>query len=59
MQKWKKYSRNTYAKKEEIETPGYSFVYRNDRSENNGGLLIRVRGNINISLELTFENQVG
>ena len=34
-------------------------MYRNDRSENNGGLLIRVRGNINISLELTFENQVG
>ena len=34
--------------------PGYSLVYRNDRSTNSGGLLIGVRDNIkNISLELT------
>ena len=47
-------------KKEEIQIPGYSFVYRNDRSANSGGTLIRVRDNIeNISLELTQENKMG
>ena len=40
--------------------PGYSLVYRNDRSANSGGILIGVTDNIkNISLELTQENKVG
>ena len=44
-------------KEEEIQMPGYSLVYRNDRSANSGGMLI---DNItNISLELTQENKVG
>ena len=44
-------------KEEEIQMPGYSLVYRNDRSANSGGILI---DNIkNISLELTQENKVG
>ena len=52
-------------KEEEIQIPGYSLVYRNDRSANSGGTLISmlylgVRYNIeNISLELTQENKVG
>ena len=47
-------------KEEEIQIPGYSLVYRNDRSANSGGILIGVRDNIkNISLELTQENKVG
>ena len=47
-------------KEEEIQIPGYSLVYRNDRSGNSGGILIGVRDNIkNISLELTQENKVG
>ena len=46
-------------KEEEIQIPGYSLVYRNDRSANSGGILIGVRDNIkNISLELTQENKV-
>ena len=54
------YSRNTRPKQEEIQIPGYSLVYRNDRSTNSGGILIGVRDNIkNISLELTQENKVG
>ena len=40
--------------------PGYSLVYRNDRSANSGKILIGVTNNIkNISLELTQENKVG
>ena len=47
-------------KEEEIQIPGYSLVYRNDRSANSGRILIMVRDNIkNISLELTQENKVG
>ena len=52
-------------KEEEIQIPGYSLVYRNDRSAYSGGTLISmlylgVRYNIeNISLELTQENKVG
>ena len=47
-------------KEEEIQIPGYSLVYRNDRSAYSGGILIGVRDNIkNISLELTQENKVG
>ena len=47
-------------KEEEIQIPGYSLVYRNDRSANSGRILIGVRDNIkNISLELTQENKVG
>ena len=49
-------------KEEEIQIPGYSLVYCNDRSANSGGILIGVRDNIkNISLELTIflENKVG
>ena len=47
-------------KEEEIQIPGYSLAYRNDRSANSGGILIGVRDNIkNISLELTQENKVG
>ena len=47
-------------KEEEIQIPGYSLVYRNDRSAKSGGILIGVRDNIkNISLELTQENKVG
>ena len=54
------YSRNTHEKEEEIQIPGYSLVYRNNRSANSGGILIGVRDNIkNISLELTQENKVG
>ena len=33
-------------KEEEIQIPGYSFMYHNDRSANSGGILIRVRNNI-------------
>ena len=47
-------------KEEEIQIPGYSLVYRNDRSAKGGGILIGVRDNIkDISLELTQENKVG
>ena len=47
-------------KEEEIQIPGYSLVYQNDRSAKSGGILIGVRDNIkNISLELTQENKVG
>ena len=47
-------------KEEEIQMPGYSLVYRNDRSANSGKILIGVTNNIkNISLELTQENKVG
>ena len=47
-------------KEEEIQMPGYSLVYRNDRSANSGGILIGVTDNIkNSSLELTQENKVG
>ena len=46
-------------KEEEIQIPGYSLAYRNDRSANNGGILIEFRDNIkNISLELIQENKV-
>ena len=45
---------------EDIQMPGYSLVYCNDRSENSGRILIAVRDNIkNISLELTQENKLG
>ena len=41
-------------KEEEMQIPGYSLAYRNDRSANTGGILIGVRDNIeNISLQLT------
>ena len=33
-------------KEEEIQIPGYSLVYRNDRSAKSGGILIGVRDNI-------------
>ena len=47
-------------KEEEIQIPGYSLVYHNDRSANSGGILRGVRDNIkNISVELTQENKVG
>ena len=47
-------------KEEEIQIPGDSLVYHNDRSANSGGIPVRVRDNIkNISLELTQENKVG
>ena len=47
-------------KEEEIQMPGYSLVYHNDRSAYSGGILIGVRDNIkDISLELTQENKVG
>ena len=46
-------------KEEEIQIPGYSLMYHNDRSANSGGILIGIRDNIkNISLELTQENKV-
>ena len=46
-------------KEEEIQMPGYSLVYRNDRSANSGKILIGVTNNIkNISLGLTQENKV-
>ena len=39
-------------KEGQIQIPGYSLVYHNDRSVYNGGILIRVRDNIkNISLD--------
>ena len=41
-------------KEEEIQIPGYSLAYPNDRSANIGGILIGIRDNIeNISLQLT------
>ena len=47
-------------KEKQIQIPGYSLVYRNNRSANSGGILIGVTDNIkNISLELTQENKVG
>ena len=47
-------------KEEEIQIPGYSLVYRNDRSANSEGILIEFRDHIkNISLELIQENKVG
>ena len=47
-------------KEKEIQMPSYSLVYRNDRSENCGGILIVFRDNIkNIDLESTQENKVG
>ena len=47
-------------KEKEIQIPGYSLVYCNDRSANSGKILIRVRDNIkNISLELTQQNKMG
>ena len=35
-------------KEEEIQIPGYSLVYCNDRSADSGGILIGVRDNIKI-----------
>ena len=47
-------------KDKEIQMPGYSLVYCNDRSANSWGMLIGVRNNVkNSSLELTQENKVG
>ena len=46
-------------KEEEIQIPGYSLVYRNDRSANSRGILIGVRDNTKNSLELKKENKVG
>ena len=37
-------------KEEEIQIPGYSLVYCNDRSADSGGILIGVRDNIKISV---------
>ena len=46
-------------KQEEIQIPGYSLLYRNNRSAKSGRILIGVRDNIkNISLELTLGNKV-
>ena len=38
-------------KEEETQIPGYSLVYRHDRSAISGGILIKVRGNIKISVQ--------
>ena len=52
--------KHTCKKRNKIQIPGYSLVYRNDRSAYSGGILIGIRDNIkNINLELTQENKVG
>ena len=37
-------------KEEEIQIPGYSLVYQNERSSNSGGLLIMVTDSIKMSV---------
>ena len=46
-------------KEEEIRTPGYSQIFRNDISGNNGGIML-VKENIKtVTLEVTQEKQIG
>ena len=46
-------------KEEEIQIPGYSLAYRDDKLANSGVILIGIRYHIkNISLELRQENKV-
>ena len=47
-------------KEEKIKIPGYSLIYRNDRTANSGGILIGVKDNIkNITVEIGQEDKVG
>ena len=53
------YSRNTQAERRRNPHTRLYLVYRNDKSANNGGILIGVRDNIqNINLKLTQEDKV-
>ena len=51
----------TLTKEEEIRIPGYSQIFRNDKSGNNGGimLLLAVKENIKtVTLEVTQEKEI-
>ena len=47
-------------KEEEIRIPGYSQIFRNDRSGNSGGIMLAVKENIKtVTLEVTQETKIG
>ena len=47
-------------KEEEIRIPGYSLIFRNDRSGNSGGTMLAVKKNIRtVSLEVAQEKEIG
>ena len=47
-------------KEEEIRIPGYSQIFRNDRSGNSGGIMLAVKENIKtVTLEVTQEKEIG
>ena len=44
----------------EIRIPGYSQIFRNDRSGNSGGIMLAVKENIKtVTLEVTREKEIG
>ena len=47
-------------KEEEIRIPGYSQIFRNDRSGNSGGIMLAVKENITtVTLEVIQEKEIG
>ena len=47
-------------KEEEIEIPGYSQIFRNDRSGNSGDIMLAVKENIRtVMLEVAQEKEIG
>ena len=47
-------------KEEEIRIPGYSQIFRNDKSQNSGDIVLAVKGNIRTDiLEVAQEKEIG
>ena len=47
-------------KEEEIRVPGYRQIFRNDRSQNSGGIMLEMKENIRIvTLEVAQEKEIG
>ena len=47
-------------KEEEIRIPGYSQIFRNDRSGNSGGIMLAVKESIKaVTLEVAQEKEIG
>ena len=47
-------------KEEEIRIPGYSQIFRNDKSQNGGDIVLAVKGNIRTDiLEVAQEKKIG
>ena len=47
-------------KEEEIRIPGYSQIFRNDRSGNSGGIILAIKESIKtVTLEVTQEKEIG